>query len=71
MTGSLKLSFLDLSEACANVSGESAIDGYAGLTVGWISEPLEIGFRFTHTLEGCRIAGLYIDDDDVPRIVVH
>ena len=34
-------------------------------------EPLKIGFRFTHTLEGCRIAGLHTDADDVPRIVVH
>ena len=34
-------------------------------------EPLEIGFRLTHTLEGCRIAGLHIDAVDVPRIVVH
>ena len=69
--GSLKLPFLDLSKACANVSWESAIDGYAGHTVGWMPEPLEIGFRFSHTLEGCRIAGLHIDADDVPHIVDH
>ena len=34
-------------------------------------EPLKIGFCFTYTLEGCRIAGLHIDADDVSRIVVH
>ena len=33
-----------------------------------MSEPLKIGFRFTHTLEGCRIAGLHIDTDDVHRV---
>ena len=36
-----------------------------------MTEPLKIGFRFTHTLDGCRIAGLHIDADDVPRIVVY
>ena len=35
-----------------------------------MSEPLEIGFCFTHTQEGCRIAGLHIDAVKVPRIVV-
>ena len=39
--------------------------------VAWMPEPLEIGFSFVHTLEGCRIAGLHIDAVDVPRIVVH
>ena len=51
MTGSLKLPFLDLSEACTYVPGESAIDCYAGHMVGRMPEPLKIGFRFTHTLE--------------------
>ena len=63
MTGSLKLQFLDLSEACTYIPGESAIDNYAGHMVGRMPEPLEIGFRFTHTLEECRIAGLHIDVD--------
>ena len=71
MTGSLKLPILDLSDACTYVPGESAIDGYAGHMVGRMPEPLKIGFRFTHTLEGCRIGGLHIDADDIPRIVVH
>ena len=71
MTGSLKLPFLDLSEACTYVPGENAIDGYTGHMVGRMPEPLKIGFRFTHTLEECRIAGRHIDADDVPRIVVH
>ena len=71
MTDSLKLQFLDLSEACTYVPGESAIDNYAGHIVGRMPEPLKIGFRFSRTLEGCRIAGLHIDADDVPRIVVH
>ena len=56
VTGSLKLLLLDLNKACANISGESATDGYAGHMVGCMPKPLEIGFRFTHTLEGCRIA---------------
>ena len=34
-------------------------------------EPVKIGFCFTHTLDGCRIAGLHIDAVDVPRIVVY
>ena len=34
-------------------------------------KPLKIGSRFTHTLKGCRIGGLYVDADDVPRIVVY
>ena len=71
MTGSLKLPFLDLSEACTYVPGESTIDGYTGHMVGRMPEPLKIGFGFTHTLEGCRIAGLHIDIHDVPHIVVH
>ena len=53
------------------MSGESPIDCHAGHMVAWMPEPLEIGFCFTHTLEGCRIAGLHIDAVDVPRIVVH
>ena len=34
-------------------------------------EPLEIGFGFTHTLEGCRIAGLHVDRSDFPRVITH
>ena len=71
MTGSLKLPFLDLSKACTYASVESPIDGYTGHMVGRMAVPLQIGFRFIHTLEGCRIAGLHIDAGDVPRIVVH
>ena len=71
MAGSLKLPFSDLGKPSANVSGESPIDCHAGHMVVWMPEPLKIGFRFTHTLEGCRIAGLHIDTVDVPRIVVH
>ena len=66
MTGSLKHPFLNLSEACTYVPGESAIDGYTGHMVSRMPEPLQIGFRFTHTLAGCRIAGLLIDADDFP-----
>ena len=44
MTGSLKRPFLDLSEACTYVPGESATDGYAGHMVGRMPEPLKIGF---------------------------
>ena len=50
---------------------KSAIDGYAGHAVGWVSEPLEIGFRFTHALERCRIAGLHVDADNFPRVIAH
>ena len=32
-------------------------------------EPLKIGFGFTHTLEGCRIAGLHVDRS--PRVITH
>ena len=71
MTGSLKLPFLDLSEACTYAPGESAIDGYAGHMMGRMPKSFKMGVRFTHTLEGCRIAGLHIDADDVCRIVVY
>ena len=36
-----------------------------------VSESLEIGFGFTHALEGCRVAGLHVDADDVPGMVVY
>ena len=39
--------------------------------VGRMPEPLKIGFRFTHTLEECRITGLHINADDVACIVVY
>ena len=71
VTYCLKLPFLDLGKACANVFGKSAIDGYAGHAVGWVSEPLEMGVRFTHALEGCRIAGLHVDADNFPRVIAH
>ncbi|MCG8044994.1 MAG: hypothetical protein N0E48_04870, partial [Candidatus Thiodiazotropha endolucinida] len=54
IAGRIKLPFLNLGEACAYVFGESANDGYTDHPVGWVSEPLEIGFGFTHALEGCR-----------------
>lgn len=47
VTGFLKHSYLNLGKACTNAFGESTIDGYAGHAVCWVSEPLEIGFRFT------------------------
>ena len=71
VAGSLKFPFLDLGKFSANVSGDSAIDCHAGHMVGWIPEPLKIGFRFTHPLQGCRIAGIHINADEVPHIVVH
>ncbi|MEW8687325.1 MAG: hypothetical protein AB2556_16055, partial [Candidatus Thiodiazotropha sp.] len=36
-----------------------------------VSEPLEIGFGFTHALEGCRIAGLHVDADNLPHVIIH
>ena len=62
---------LTFNKPNVSVSWESPIDCHAGHMVAWMPEPLEIGFGFTHTLEGCRIAGLHIDAVDVPRIVVH
>ena len=71
MTGCIKLPFLDLGEACASVFWKRAIDYYAGHSVTGVSEPLEIGFGFTYALEGCRVAGLHVNADDVPCMVVH
>ena len=71
MAGSLKLPFLNLGEACAYVFGERATNCHAGHAVSRMPEPLEIGFGFTHTLEGCRIAGLHVDRSDFPRVITH
>ena len=71
MAGSLKLPFLNLGKACAYVFGERAINCHAGHAVSRMPEPLEIGFGFTHILEGCRIAGLHVDRSDFPRVITH
>ena len=71
MAGSLKLPILNLGEACACVFGERAINCHAGHAVSLMPEPLEIGFGFTHTLEGCWIAGLHVDRSDFPRVITH
>ena len=34
-------------------------------------EPLEIEFGFTHTLEGCRIAGLHVNRSDFACVITH
>lgn len=39
--------------------------------MGWITETLEIGFGFTGSPEGSRVAGLHEDADNIPRVVVH
>ena len=69
--GSLKLPFLNLGEACSYVFWERAINCQAGHAVSRMPEPLEIGFGFTHTLEGCRIAGLHVDRSDFARVITH
>ena len=66
-----ELPFLNLGKSSANVFWKRAIDGYMGHAVSWMSEALEIGFRFTHAPEWGGVAGLYVDADDFPRIVVH
>ena len=71
MEGSLKLPFLNLGEASAYVFGERAINCHAGHAVSRMPEPFEIGFGFTLTLEGCRIAGLHVDRSDFPRVITH
>ena len=71
MAGSIKPSFLNLGETCAYVFWERAINCHAGHAVSRMPEPLEIGFGFTHTLEGCRIAGLHVDRSDFPRVIIH
>ena len=71
MAGSLKLTFLNLSKTCAFVFGERASNCHRGHAVCRMPEPLEIGFGFTYTLEGCRIAGLHVDRSDFPRVITH
>ena len=66
-----ELPFLNLSKFSDNVFWKRAIDGYTGHAVSWMSEALEIGFHFIHTPEWDRVAGLHVDADDFPRIVVH
>ncbi|MEW8688931.1 MAG: hypothetical protein AB2556_24190 [Candidatus Thiodiazotropha sp.] len=36
-----------------------------------MSEPLEIGFHFTHALERYRVAGPHVDKDDIFCVVPH
>ena len=71
MAGSLNLPFMNLGEACAYGFGERAINCHAGHALSWMPEPLQIGFGFTHTLEGCRIAGLHVDRSDFPRVITN
>ena len=71
MTGCIKLPFFNLGEACANVFWKRAIDCYMGHAVSQMFEPLEIGFRLTHALEGGRVAGLHVDRSDFPRVITH
>ena len=59
---------LYLGETCTVVFGESAIDGYMGHALGWMSE---IGFGFTHALEGCWVAGLHVNAENFPSVVAH
>ena len=51
MAGSLKLPFLNLGKSSANVFWKRAVDCYMGHAVSRMSEPQEVGFRFTHALE--------------------
>ena len=67
MTGCIKLPFLNLGEACANVFWKRDIDCYTGHAVKRMSEPLEVGFRFVHALEG----GLHVDRSDFSRVIYH
>ena len=69
--GSLKLQVLNLGKSSANVFWKRAIDCHTGHAVSWMSEPLEIVFRFTHALEGGRIAGLHVDRSDFARVITH
>ena len=62
---------LDLGETCANVFGERAIDGHAGHAVGRMAEPSEIRLGLAHATEARRAAGLHVDADDFPRVVLH
>lgn len=39
--------------------------------VGRVSEMLETPLSVSQALEGGQVAGLYVDTDDVPRVVVH
>ena len=71
MTGCIKLPFLNLGEACASVFWKRAIDCYTGHAVSRMSELLEVGFGFTHALEGGRVAGLHVDRSDFPRVITH
>ena len=71
MAGSLKMPFLNLGKSSANVFWKRAIDCYTGHSVSRMSEPLEIGFRFIHALEGGRVAGLHVDRSDFPRVITH
>ena len=71
MAGSPKLPFLNLAKSSANVFWKRAIDCYTGHAVSRMSEPLEVGFRFTHALEGGRVAGLHVDRSDFPRVITH
>ena len=61
----------DLGEARANVTGQSTIDGHAGHAVGRMAKFLEPWLGLAHALEACRVAGLHVDADDFPYVVIH
>ena len=67
MAGSLKLLFLNLKPVPMSLG----INCHVGHAVSRMPKPLERGFGFTHTLEGCRIAGLHGDRSDFPRVITH
>ena len=66
-----KRPFANLREPGADICGKRTVDGDAGHAVTWVPEPLEIGLSFPFPLEGGRVAGLNVDTDNVPCVIVY
>ena len=65
-----KLPMLDLGKAGADVTGKWLVNRNTGHLVGWVPKLLKIWLSLTFPLRSCQVAFLYVDADDVYRIIV-
>ena len=61
----------DLHKPSADVFGEGAVNGDAHHAVGRVSKPLEPRLGVAQPLEACREAGLHVNADNLPCVVLH
>ena len=65
-----KLPLLDLGKAGVIVTGKWAVNRNTGHVVGGVPKLLKIWLSLTFPLRACQVAFLYVDADDVYRIIV-